>query len=158
MGEVVSQEQLLEKLLPYRDKARIVTTNGCFDIFHVGHLRYLRAARALGDLLVVLVNSDHSVQILKGPHRPIVPELERAELLAGLACVDFVVIFDEPTPMTLLQQIRPSIHVKGGQYSIDTLPESEGLSDMGAQMVFIPMVEGRSTTQMIEKIQGLPSV
>ena len=97
----------------------IVTTNGCFDVLHLGHLRYLQAARQLGDLLVVAINSDASVRELKGENRPLIPEDERAEMLAGLECVDYVVIFPELTPIELLSELKPDIHVKGGDYKLE---------------------------------------
>ncbi len=153
MGEVVTKEQLVHRLAPHRGQSVIVSTNGCFDILHVGHLRYLQAAKKLGDILVIAINSDRSVQNLKGPERPIVPEDERAELLAGLACVDYVVLFDEPTPADLLETIRPNIHVKGGQYTRESLPETPVLEAVGAKIEFIPMIEGRSTTNIVDKIK-----
>jgi glycerol-3-phosphate cytidylyltransferase len=154
MGSVLSLDELLERLAPLRrQSSRIVTTNGCFDLLHVGHLRYLQAARAQGDCLIIALNSDASVQRLKGPTRPIVPQAERAEMLAGLACVDFVVLFDEETPVRLLEAIRPTIHVKGAQYNEANLPEAPTLAAIGAEMRWIPMVEGRSTTQIIDKIR-----
>ncbi|MCA9789070.1 MAG: adenylyltransferase/cytidyltransferase family protein [Cyanobacteria bacterium HKST-UBA05] len=135
----------------------LVTTNGCFDLMHVGHLRYLKAARAFGDRLVVLLNSDASVRRLKGSSRPILPEDERAELLDGLACVDHVGIFDEDTPERWLEALKPNIHVKGGQYSADTLPEAALLKTLGTRMEFVEMVQGRSTSDLILKIQSLTS-
>jgi len=131
---------------------RIVTTNGCFDILHVGHLRYLQQAKQLGDILIVLINSDASVQGLKGPNRPILPEAERAELLAGLECVDYVSVFDQSTPSESLKQIRPDIHVKGGDYDVSKLPEAPLLQEMGTRLAFIPFVEGQSTSSIIERI------
>jgi rfaE bifunctional protein nucleotidyltransferase chain/domain len=138
-----------------RGQSVIVSTNGCFDILHVGHLRYLQAARSFGDLLVLALNSDASVRGLKGPERPIVPQQDRAELLAGLSCVDFVVLFDEPTPADLLVQIRPDIHVKGAQYTSENLPEAALLRSMGTELKLVPMVENRSSTNIIEKIKRL---
>ena len=155
MGQVLNAEQLIERLAPLRGQSAIVTTNGCFDILHVGHLRYLQACRSMGDVLVVAVNSDRSVRNLKGPHRPIVSEEERAELIAGLGCVDYVVLFDEPTPEALLRKIRPDIHVKGAQYTEENLPEAATLREIGARIEFAPMVEGRSTTNIIEKIKQI---
>jgi rfaE bifunctional protein nucleotidyltransferase chain/domain len=152
MGQLITPEQLNTVLEPYRTQ-KIVSTNGCFDLFHVGHLRYLQMARNLGDLLIVALNSDASVEDLKSEERPIVPQNERAELLAALSCVDFVVIFDAPTPVELLKVIRPTIHVKGGQYSADTLPEAPILKALGTELVFLPMVEGRSTSQLIDCIK-----
>lgn len=136
---------------------RIVSTNGCFDLLHVGHLRYLQAARALGDTLIIALNSDASVQALKGPSRPIVPEQERAELLLGLRCVDAVVIFNDPTPVAILQAIHPAAHAKGGQYTVDTLPETPVLQAMGTEIHFLPMVEGRSTSSLVERILAAAS-
>lgn len=131
----------------------VVTTNGCFDLMHVGHLRYLQAAKAQGDVLIVLVNSDASVQRLKGPKRPLVQEAERAELLAALRCVDGVAIFEEDTPSVWLEALKPTIHVKGAQYSAESLPEAPLLESLGTQLVFVSMVAGRSTTQLIDKIK-----
>src|SRR5947209_1448863 len=113
--KIVRRNELAPILLPFCERGRrIVFTNGCFDVLHVGHVRYLQAARALGDLLVVGVNSDSSVRELKGPNRPLVPEEERAELLAALECVDYVSIFPELRPDALIEIVRPAIHVKGG--------------------------------------------
>lgn len=155
MSNVLAIEELVEAVQAHQLKgSRIVTTNGCFDVLHVGHFRYLSAAKALGDILVVLVNSDSSVQRLKGPSRPIVPEDERAELVAGLECVDYTCIFPQDTPVEYLERIRPHIHVKGGEYTAESLPEAPILEGMGTELVFIPMVEGRSTTNLIQRIQS----
>jgi rfaE bifunctional protein nucleotidyltransferase chain/domain len=131
---------------------RIVFTNGCFDVLHVGHLRYLQQARALGDVLVVGLNSDAGVRRLKGPTRPVVPEQERAELLAGLRCVDYVTLFDEPLPNETLATLRPQFHVKGGDYTADTLPETPLVRSLGGEVVIMPLVEGRSTTNVVQRI------
>ena len=128
------RNQLAE--IVHQAKARgkvVVTTNGCFDVLHVGHLRYLQAAQALGDLLVVGVNSDDSVRVLKGENRPLVPEDERAEMLAGLACVDYVTVFPELNPIDLLSAIKPNIHVKGGDYTIEQVIEREAVESNGDQ-------------------------
>ena len=130
----------------------VVTTNGCFDVLHLGHLRYLQAARQLGDLLVVAVNSDSSVRQLKGANRPLVPEGERAEMLAGLECVDYVVIFPELTPIDLLSELKPSIHVKGGDYKLEQLVEREVVEANGGKVVVGLNVPGKSTTNLIEVI------
>ena len=130
----------------------VVTTNGCFDVLHLGHLRYLQAARQLGDLLVVAVNSDSSVRELKGENRPLVPEDERAEMLAGLECVDYVVIFPEATPIELLAELKPSIHVKGGDYKLEQLPEREVVEENGGKVIVGLNVPGKSTTNLIEVI------
>lgn len=130
----------------------VVTTNGCFDVLHLGHLRYLQAARALGDLLVVAVNGDSSVRQLKGQNRPLVPELERAEMLAGLECVDYVVIFPELTPMSLLSELKPSLHVKGGDYKLAQLVEREVVEANGGRVIVGLNVPGKSTTNLIQVI------
>ncbi len=130
----------------------VVTTNGCFDVLHLGHLRYLQAARQLGDLLVVAVNSDSSVRQLKGENRPLVPEDERAEMLAGLECVDYVVIFPESTPIELLSKLKPSIHVKGGDYKLEQLVEREVVEENGGKIIVGLNVPGKSTTNLIEVI------
>ena len=130
----------------------VVTTNGCFDVLHLGHLRYLQAARALGDLLVVAVNSDSSVRQLKGQHRPLVPESERAEMLAGLECVDYVVIFPEFTPISLLSELKPNVHVKGGDYTVEQLVEREVVEANGGKVIVGLSVPGKSTTNLIQVI------
>ncbi len=134
------------------DGTVVVTTNGCFDVLHLGHLRYLQAARQLGDLLVVAVNSDSSVRHLKGENRPLVPEEERAEMLAGLECVDYVVIFPELTPISLLSELKPNIHVKGGDYQLEQLIEREVVEANGGQVIVGLNVPGKSTTHLIEVI------
>ena len=130
----------------------IVTTNGCFDVLHLGHLRYLQAARQLGDLLVVAINSDASVRELKGENRPLIPEDERAEMLAGLECVDYVVIFPELTPIELLSELKPNIHVKGGDYKLEQLVEREVVEANGGKVIVGLNVPGKSTTNLIEVI------
>lgn len=134
----------------------VVFTNGCFDILHIGHVRYLQDARALGDMLVVGVNSDDSVRRLKGPERPVVPEFERVEILAALECVDCVTIFTEDTPVDLIRTIRPDVHVKGGDYRPEDLPEADAVRSIGARISIVPYTstatEGRSTTSLIGKI------
>jgi D-beta-D-heptose 7-phosphate kinase/D-beta-D-heptose 1-phosphate adenosyltransferase len=154
MGQIVPSRAELRRLLEARRAGgeRIVSTNGVFDVLHVGHVRYLQAARQLGDLLVVGVNSDACTRRLKGPTRPIVPEAERAEILAALACVDYVTIFDEDTPTALLEIIRPDIHVKGGDYDVETLPETPVVRRYGGEVVTLPFVEGRSTTGIVARI------
>ena len=134
------------------EDAVVVTTNGCFDVLHLGHLRYLRAARQLGDLLVVAVNSDNSVRRLKGENRPLVPEAERAEMLAGLECVDYVVIFPELTPINLLSELKPSIHVKGGDYKLEQLVERDVVEANGGKVIVGLNVPGKSTTNLIQVI------
>jgi D-glycero-beta-D-manno-heptose 1-phosphate adenylyltransferase len=153
MGEVVKAEKLTEVLKDLKLKnKKIVTTNGCFDILHVGHVRYLKLAKELGDVLIIGLNTDRSVKALKGPKRPLNSENDRAEVLATLNCVDYVVLFDEDTPAKLLDIIKPDIHAKGGDYNIDTLPEAEVIIKNGGKVVFIPLVKGKSTTSLIEKV------
>ena len=134
------------------DGAVVVTTNGCFDVLHLGHLRYLQASRQLGDLLVVAVNSDSSVRQLKGENRPLVPEEERAEMLAGLECVDYVVIFSELTPISLLSELKPNIHVKGGDYKLEQLIERDVVEANGGKVIVGLNVPGKSTTNLIQVI------
>lgn len=127
-------------------------TNGCFDLLHVGHVRYLAAARALGDLLIVGVNSDASVRALKGPARPLVPADERAEIIAALAAVDLVVVFDEPTAESLVAQLRPDIYVKGDDYSEATLPEARVVRGYGGEIALLPIQPGHSTSALIARV------
>jgi D-beta-D-heptose 7-phosphate kinase/D-beta-D-heptose 1-phosphate adenosyltransferase len=131
----------------------VVATGGCFDLLHPGHIQTLQSARALGDRLVVCLNSDRSVRRLKGPTRPIVPESDRAAILSALGCVDAVVVFDEDTPAAVLRELRPDVWVKGGDYAIADLPEAEVLAEWGGRAVVLPFVEGRSTTRLIEEAQ-----
>lgn len=130
---------------------KIVTTNGCFDLLHRGHVEYLERAKALGDVLVVGVNSDASVKKLKGAGRPINRAEDRAYVLSKLKSVDEVLIFDEDLPNAFLEKIRPDVHVKGGDYVAEKLPEFAPLKSVGAKVVIIPLVQGYSTTQTIER-------
>jgi rfaE bifunctional protein nucleotidyltransferase chain/domain len=129
----------------------IVATGGCFDLLHAGHVRTLRAARALGDCLVVCLNSDASVRRLKGPERPVNRQHDRAEVLRALGCVDDVVVFDEDTPERVLAGLRPDVWVKGGDYSADSLPEAELVRGWGGRTVVVPYHRGRSTTEMLSR-------
>lgn len=131
----------------------IVFTNGCFDILHVGHIRYLKKAASLGDKLVLAVNSDSSVRKLKGKSRPYVPEAERLELLSALEMVDYLVLFSEADAKKLLEEIKPQIYVKGGDYRIEDLPEAETVYSYGGKIVLISEVKGKSTTNIIKKIR-----
>lgn len=133
---------------------RVVSTNGCFDLLHVGHLRYLQAARALGDVLVVGVNSDESVRGLKGDTRPVVPEAERAELLAGLECVDHVFLFDELRPDAFLAELRPHVHAKGGDYAPEDLLEAETVRRHGGEVRVLPLTPGHSTTELLRRARA----
>ena len=132
----------------------IVFTNGCFDILHIGHLRYLEEAKALGDCLVVGLNTDESVQQLKGPDRPFVSEFERAEMLAGFQCVDWITLFSEVTAINLIKELRPDIYVKGGDYTdLSQIPETETVQSIGAEIVIVPKIEGRSTTSLVQNLR-----
>ncbi|MAF12977.1 D-glycero-beta-D-manno-heptose 1-phosphate adenylyltransferase [Candidatus Poribacteria bacterium] len=153
---VLPREEIARIARRERDAGRVVvTTNGCFDVLHVGHARYLRQARALGDLLIVGVNTDDSVRKLKGPDRPVIPEDERAEMLASLESVDYVTIFGEDTPCDLLELIRPSIHVKGGDYSLDRVIEREVVERNGGEVVVGIHIPARSTTDIVQRIREL---
>jgi len=133
---------------------RIVFTNGCFDILHAGHVRYLAEARAQGDCLVLGLNTDASVRRLKGPSRPVNTELDRAEVVGALASVDYVVLFGEQTAETLIAKVKPDVYVKGGDYTLATLPEAKIVQSYGGSVHFIEMVPGRSTSNVIRKING----
>jgi D-beta-D-heptose 7-phosphate kinase/D-beta-D-heptose 1-phosphate adenosyltransferase len=138
-----------------RDKQRIVFTNGCFDLMHIGHARYLQAAKALGDLLVVGVNSDASVKSLnKAPDRPIVGEAQRAEVVAAIGCVDYVVIFPEPDPLSLITALQPDVLVKGGDWPVDRIIGRDVVERRGGTVKTIPLVPGISTTALIERIRS----
>lgn len=134
-------------------ESKSVFTNGCFDLVHRGHIDYLSRARDLGELLIVGLNSDASVHRLKGGIRPIVPWEDRATVLAGLSCVDYIIKFEEDTPIETLSILRPSIHVKGGDYKVEDLPERSIVEGYGGKIVILPFLEGRSTSNLIEKIR-----
>ena len=144
-------EKLCEIL--HRAGEKIVFTNGCFDILHAGHVRYLEKARSFGDCLVLGLNTDASVRGNKGPSRPINSELDRAEVVGALKSVDYVVLFGEKTAETIIAKVRPDVYVKGGDYTLETLPEAKIVQSYGGRVEFIQMVAGRSTTNVIEKIQ-----
>lgn len=133
---------------------KIVFTNGCFDILHAGHVRYLAKARSYGDVLVLGLNSDASVRANKGPSRPINGELDRAEVVGALAAVDAVVLFDELTAESIIAKVRPDVYVKGGDYTLETLPEAKIVQSYGGRVEFVSLVAGRSTTNVIEKIRA----
>ncbi|MDQ5984480.1 MAG: Bifunctional protein HldE [Syntrophus sp. SKADARSKE-3] len=151
--KILSRESLKPKLDALRREGKkIVFTNGCFDILHVGHVRYLQEARKLGDILVLGLNSDSSVRILKGEKRPLVPQDERADVLAALEAVDFVTIFDEETPFELIGYLRPDLLVKGGDWTEDQIVGGDMVKTWGGRVVVAPLVPGRSTTNVVEKI------
>ena len=134
---------------------KVVFTNGCFDIIHVGHVRYLTAAKKFGDVLIVGLNTDESVKKLKGESRPINNELDRAEVLSGLKAVDYVILFGENTAENLIAELKPDIYVKGGDYTLDTLPEAEIVQSYGGHVEIVNLVAGKSTTNIIEKISAV---
>src|SRR4030065_189656 len=154
MREKIKKREDLRRIIEdLRAKGkRVVFTNGCFDLLHIGHVRYLEEAKSLGDSLVVGVNSEASVRGLKGPNRPILPEEERAEILSGLGCVDYVAIFDEPTPLNLISLLLPHILVKGGDWTKEATVGWETVQRTGGEVVILPFVEGSSTSQLIETI------
>lgn len=137
-----------------RGGKKIVFTNGCFDILHAGHVRYLNKARSFGDCLIVGLNLDESIHRIKGPERPINSELNRAEVLGALRSVDYVVLFGENTAEELISLVRPDVYAKGGDYTLETLPEAKIVHSYGGKVEFIDMVEGCSTTNVIEKIKS----
>lgn len=150
---LLTWEELTERLGEHRKHGeKIVTTNGVFDVLHVGHIRYLQQASALGDVLVVGINTDACTRRLKGESRPFVPEAERAELLLALRCVDYVTLFDDATPVRLLDALRPDIHTKGGDYDVEALPETPIVRGHGGSVVILPFTAGHSTTDLAERI------
>ena len=147
----------LENLIPIVNDAQkagrqVIFTNGCFDILHVGHVRYLAAAREAGDLLVVGLNSDRSVRLIKGADRPIITQNQRAEVLAGLGCVDFVVLFDEPDPLMLIQALNPNVLVKGEDWSEDRIIGANHVKSKGGQVVRVRFADNMSTSGIIDRI------
>jgi rfaE bifunctional protein nucleotidyltransferase chain/domain len=135
-----------------REGKKVVFTNGCFDILHAGHTRYLREARKLGDALILALNSDSSVRSIKGPMRPIVPEAERAEVVASLDSVDYVTVFDELTPLELIEFLRPDVIVKGGDWAEKDIVGAETVRKWGGRVAIMPQIEGASTTNIIDKV------
>ena len=151
--KIINREALKKKLQALKKRGKkIVFTNGCFDFLHVGHVRYLKAAKAQGDVLVVGLNSDGSVRQIKGPRRPVVPEDQRAEILASLACVDFVTLFDEPDPAMTIRFLMPDVLVKGADWAKDAIVGRDIVEGAGGRVVRIPLTEGVSTSGMIQKI------
>jgi len=154
MGKIVSQDELIR--LTAQEKThgrRVVFTNGCFDLLHPGHVRCLAEARALGDVLIVAVNSDSSVRGNKGPERPLVPQQDRAEVLAALSSVDYVTIFDEPTPRELISRVLPNILVKGADWALDEVAGREEVEASGGRVISIPLAQGYSTTSLVQRIR-----
>ena len=154
MNKILGRKILKEKLDVLRQEGKkIAFTNGCFDILHVGHVRYLREAKKTADVLVLALNSDASVQSIKGEKRPLVPEEERAEIIASLEFIDFVTIFEELTPLGLIDYLKPDILIKGGDWSEDKVVGRDNVKKWGGCVIIIPEVEGKSTTNIVEKIK-----
>ena len=156
MSEIISLNQLHHKIDFIRSKSKdikIVATNGCFDILHIGHIRSLQKAKTLGTTLVVGINNDSSVKKLKGNNRPINKEHERAEILAALSCIDIVTIFEEDTAERFLGIVKPDIYVKGGEYNLDNLPEAKLVRSYGGKTIQIPMIPCFSTTNTIDRLK-----
>jgi rfaE bifunctional protein nucleotidyltransferase chain/domain len=153
---LIEDPQELAKIVALRQSCgeQITFTNGVFDLLHVGHIRYLQEARALGDALVVAVNTDASVRRLKGPSRPIVTERERAEVLDALRCVDYVTLFGTDTPVPLIEIVRPMIYAKGGDYTRETLPETPIVESYGGQVAILSLIPGRSSSRLIDGLNG----
>lgn len=155
-NKIVTLEELKACIKKEKQKGRhIVSTSGCFDILHAGHVIYLEEARNKGDVLVVLLNSDSSVRKLKGETRPIVQQEERAIVLAGLACVDYICIFSEKTPCSIIDVIQPEIVVKGGDYDGKWIPEMDSAAAYGGRVEYVSLVNGCSTTNIVKKIENL---
>ena len=153
MGQIINRENIadfVDKL--HKSGKTVVTTNGCFDILHVGHVRYLQKTKTFADYSIVMLNSDKSVKLIKGDSRPINNEADRAEMLTALSSVDYVVLFEEMSPADLLEKIRPDIYTKGADYTPETLPERDVIKKCGIRTEFIEFVQGKSTTNIINKI------
>ncbi|MBD3287512.1 D-glycero-beta-D-manno-heptose 1-phosphate adenylyltransferase [candidate division KSB1 bacterium] len=156
--KLVTVDELSGLITSHREQnEKIVWTNGCFDILHVGHVEYLEGAKKLGDYLVVGLNSDHSTRALKGAGRPIFSEVARSKVLSAVQYIDYVLIFDEPSPLKMLEFLKPDFYVKGGDYDIDTIDQQERrcVEGYGGKIVILPLVKGASTTEIIEKINRL---
>lgn len=154
MGKVCSWEELETNLAPLRGNKKIVFTNGCFDLLHVGHVRYLQEAKSLGDILVVALNTDESVKKIKGPSRPVQNESDRAEILAALGCVDFTTLFSEETPAQIIRIVKPDVLVKGGDWKVDQIVGSDFVQSIGGKVYSLNFVDGKSTTNLIHKAKN----
>ncbi len=155
LGQIVTASFFEGEFAAHRNNKAVVFTNGCFDILHVGHIRYLKDAKSLGGLLVVGLNSDASVRRLKGEERPVQEEGDRAEVLAALNMVDYVCLFDEDTPLELIKKVHPDKLVKGGDWTPDKIVGSDFVLQNGGEVVSLPFHKGRSTTNIVNKIIGL---
>ncbi len=155
MGKLLRRENLVQLVSDlHKEGKTVVATNGCFDILHVGHIRYLQKTKSFADVLIVLLNSDKSVKNIKGQDRPINPENDRAELLCALSFVDYVAIFDESSPQDILDEIKPDVYTKGADYNMETLPEADIIKKNNTKVEFIDFVEGKSTTEIINKMKS----
>ena len=155
MGQRVSKEEIIKIVRAGQKEGKtFAATNGCFDILHVGHVRYLQQTKALADYSIVMLNSDSSVKMLKGESRPINNENDRAEILTALHAVDYVVLFEEKSPAKLLEKIKPDIYTKGADYTMETLPERDIVIKNNIKVEFIKFVDGKSTTNIIKKINN----
>ncbi len=155
VGRILDRNRLIARVaIARRHGARVVFANGCFDVLHVGHIRYLEAARKLGDMLVVGINSDEQVRNLKGDGRPFVPERERAEIIASIRAVDLVTIFTEPTVEILLLMLKPDIHAKGTDYTVETVPERDVVRSYGGRVMIVGDPKQHSSTEMVKKVMS----
>ena len=158
MNKILDRITLKEKLDTLTKKGKkIAFTNGCFDILHIGHVRYLREAKKTADILVLALNSDASVRTIKGEKRPLVPEDERAEIMAALEFIDFVTIFDETTPLELINLLKPDMLIKGGDWPEDKVVGRDEIRKWGGKLTLIPEIKGKSTTNIVDKIRQLYS-
>lgn len=155
MGTVIDRKNIAQLVRELQSTSKtVVATNGCFDILHVGHVRYLQETKKFADYSVVLLNSDNSVKALKGESRPINTQKDRAEILCALSCVDYVVLFDETSPKSLLDEIKPDVYTKGADYTMETLPEADIMIKNNTKVEFIKFVEGKSTTNTIKSMKN----
>ncbi len=155
MGRLINKEELQGVLDEIKKEGKtLAVTNGCFDILHVGHVRYLNMSSKCADYLMILLNSDKSVRAIKGDSRPINKEEDRAEVLSALSFVDFVMFFDENSPAKLLEEIKPDVYTKGADYNLNNLPEAKSIQSYGGKIAFIDLVEGVSTTKILEKLNS----
>jgi rfaE bifunctional protein nucleotidyltransferase chain/domain len=152
--KILTRAALTQCLAGHRERGqRVVLANGCFDILHVGHVRYLEAARREGDVLVVAINSDASMRPLKGAGRPILPEVARAQLVAGIGAVTYVTVFDEPDVKALLEALRPDVHAKGTDYTVETVPERDTAQRLGVRIAIVGDAKQHSTRELLAKLR-----
>lgn len=158
-SRILDRNRLIARVaIQRKNGARIVLANGCFDLLHVGHIRYLEGAKQLGDILIVGINSDEQVKTLKGVNRPFIPERERAEIIAALRSVDYVTIFSEPSVTELIKAIRPDIHAKGTDYTVESVPERDVVRSYGGRVAIVGDPKNHSSTEMREQVLQLDSI